>query len=935
MNTAVSGDDKLTYAARKPKRHAIVLIHGVGTRNKSDTLLDFGGPLISWVLRWHEQHLPRPTLTPRSAGGDPALARTPLAVFGIAAAPLRTLLAVAEGGAILRSVDGGQQWLNVPSPVSGLGSAESLLAVAFGSPTVAWATGTNGMILKSYDAGQSWLFQDSGTGATLRGVTATSNQDVWTVGDYGTILRSSDGGAQWTAQWSGANRPLEGIAALGNGNLIAVGDGIILRTADGGQSWVGDARVYPAPGDPSPIDLTTFDLRAVAAKDGTAWAVGQSRVDTSEVIIKTVTGGRTWTLQSSDYSQSVLLRGVTALSPAIAWAVGDGGVILATSDGETWQRQATASPDQIWFGVVALSERNVCVVGSAGVIATSRGETWVEGVDSDSGAAPALMASLSFEPTDTGDEGEKGARQPRAVLTLPNGDQWLFTEVWYASSYRVPPLGRALRMWPVILDAELTPKGLKAEASPPSPKSTASWEIVLLSLAGWLNSILMFVIEIVELFWPGAAFVLTLLGEIPLPAIGDTIFFRVSRQFWKQELGELETYIAEPIQGANLRQRVLDAQAQLRRRCGDYDDVTIIGHSLGAVVAHDYLASDVVLPAANGGEDGENVKAVVQASAVKKLITIGSVLSRLWSNRLPAAAERLLHRPIASSISWLDLYASHDTATGGRFLVPSTERGKWEQIYVPDATVQRVQRLEQRSGPNPYGDRRVPPGVPSFWPKSVEVTNEASVLTDHNRYFANDEQVLARLAAEIDETYYADSRYWRGNRLRRPDEDAGREMQLIWWRRYVRVMVLAFSRFLITVLALTPVYPILLAWIAIPAVWIASLAGALLERLFPDAVTAASLFLRGAFAAVLDVIPSWLVAILIHVLGFVLAYALFRIIWNYWDYRQREVSLRLIANAGRDEQVSESRASVGRIRLLFRRIRRGFRSNEPGAPTMA
>src|SRR5215471_18783306 len=48
-------------------------------------------------------------------------------------------------------------------------------------------------------AGQSWVPQQSGTTASLRGVSAVSPTVVWASGSRGTYVRTTDGGATWRA----------------------------------------------------------------------------------------------------------------------------------------------------------------------------------------------------------------------------------------------------------------------------------------------------------------------------------------------------------------------------------------------------------------------------------------------------------------------------------------------------------------------------------------------------------------------------------------------------------------------------------------------------------------------------------------------------------------------------------------------------------------
>jgi photosystem II stability/assembly factor-like uncharacterized protein len=77
--------------------------------------------------------------------------------------------------------------------------------------------------------------QDSGTTKYLYGVSFTDANTGTAVGSYGTILRTTDGGATWVAQGSGTDATLYGVSfANANTGTVVGEDGIILRTTDGG-----------------------------------------------------------------------------------------------------------------------------------------------------------------------------------------------------------------------------------------------------------------------------------------------------------------------------------------------------------------------------------------------------------------------------------------------------------------------------------------------------------------------------------------------------------------------------------------------------------------------------------------------------------------------------------------------------------------------------
>ncbi len=165
------------------------------------------------------------------------------------------------------------------------------------------------------------------------------------------------------------------------GNMaFAVGYwGVILRSTDQGQTW----RVAPTP--------TQRNLHAVdfhGEKHG--WAVGAQGV-----ILRTTDGGESWSLQVAEVDDEFegriaieeTLFGVVALSPDTAWAVGDLGVIIHTSDGgATWKRERvpeenfndTELPDRIFNAIEFSTPESGWITGEFGTLLRSRdaGMTW-------------------------------------------------------------------------------------------------------------------------------------------------------------------------------------------------------------------------------------------------------------------------------------------------------------------------------------------------------------------------------------------------------------------------------------------------------------------------------------------------------------------------------------------------------------------------------
>ena len=113
-----------------------------------------------------------------------------------------TLLATAGTTAIWRSVDGGDNWTELPAPPAGpLGQ---VLVVDATTAVVAAGDG----IQRTIDGGQTWTAVPSG--AKVVGAPVTVGSTIWWLRDKGAgVLGSTDGGATWTAPAG------KGLAAVG------------------------------------------------------------------------------------------------------------------------------------------------------------------------------------------------------------------------------------------------------------------------------------------------------------------------------------------------------------------------------------------------------------------------------------------------------------------------------------------------------------------------------------------------------------------------------------------------------------------------------------------------------------------------------------------------------------------------------------------------
>ena len=237
----------------------------------------------------------------------------------------------------------------------------------------------------------------------LRAVCFTDSNTGTIVGYPGVILRTSNGGATWVTQSSGTGNYLTGVSFTdANVGTIVGENGTILRTTNGGASWVSQSLRPP---------ICFQDVFFTDANTGTL--VGESGT-----ILRTSDGGTTWIRQRSGTQNYLTCVFFTDVNHGTI--VGQDGIILHTSDGgAVWVNQSNSST--AWLTGVYFSDTSIgTVVGDNGTIlrTTDGGLTWN---NSSSNTAWRLNA-VSFDDANTGTAvGEMGA----ILQTIDGGATWV------------------------------------------------------------------------------------------------------------------------------------------------------------------------------------------------------------------------------------------------------------------------------------------------------------------------------------------------------------------------------------------------------------------------------------------------------------------------------------------------------------------------------
>ena len=339
-------------------------------------------------------------------------------------------VAVGQGGAIARTFDGGRFWGSTPLVT------EDLSGVHFDNGRqLGFAVGDVGRILRGTDM-DKWSIIASPTRTDLNSVFVVSASRAWIVGDEGEILYTNDGGTSWVRQtlnvnWNpGVGRDFEDLHdvyfidsqvgwAVGEKGAIlktvnqgarwdeigrsdvlkalfsvqfrtpdlgwAVGDGIILRTQDGGSTW-------------SRTDSIASLNGVYFTSDTKGWAAGESIA--GGIIFSTVDGGSTWSLEASQGLPA--LNDLEFVDATNGWTVGEGGGILVTTMRDQREMMVAVNPTDP-LNVVAFSKSNI-VTGSVDQLEINLyhshdgGRTW--NVNKIEGRDEHVIGGLTLEVND-------------------------------------------------------------------------------------------------------------------------------------------------------------------------------------------------------------------------------------------------------------------------------------------------------------------------------------------------------------------------------------------------------------------------------------------------------------------------------------------------------------------------------------------------------
>ncbi len=240
-----------------------------------------------------------------------------------------------------------------PSPISNVDRFYG--ATRVGSHTL-WLTGNMGKIVKSTDGGRNWVIQPTPDKANLQAISAWNADRAVAVGNGANVLVTRDGGSHWSKAESVPHakvfNKLIGVQALPDGHALAVGEnGAILKSTDYGENWQ----------KMRPFHQIIFNDVTDAGQG--LWVVGEEGT-----ILYSDDGGSTWNKQDTGVNST--LTAASFRDPEHGVVAGLSGTLLTTADGgKNWRK--IDLPTSVHLFSVGWNGRQWLVAGASGVVVSA------------------------------------------------------------------------------------------------------------------------------------------------------------------------------------------------------------------------------------------------------------------------------------------------------------------------------------------------------------------------------------------------------------------------------------------------------------------------------------------------------------------------------------------------------------------------------------
>ncbi|MBI5403920.1 MAG: T9SS type A sorting domain-containing protein [Ignavibacteriae bacterium] len=278
-----------------------------------------------------------------------------------------------DGGIVLKTTNGGNNWINIPNPsISAGGILSSVFPV---DSNVVYVVGGHEVILKTTNGGTNWIIirnGPNGLGTGFRGVYFLNKDTGWVCGSM-RVLRTTNGGLTFDSAgifWGS----LADIYFKDFNTGIICGDGRVFKTTDGGMNWFNTnvplqtAAMFLRLGVANKQYVCVSGMNAYGVYKSTNFATSWIKTDSLQLpgaygmyflnkdtgfagnalnmLFKTTDGGYNWKQENTGTGVVAQITSVYFLNDSIGWYASCAGKIFHTTTGGQVM-QITNSNEQI------------------------------------------------------------------------------------------------------------------------------------------------------------------------------------------------------------------------------------------------------------------------------------------------------------------------------------------------------------------------------------------------------------------------------------------------------------------------------------------------------------------------------------------------------------------------------------------------------------
>jgi photosystem II stability/assembly factor-like uncharacterized protein len=245
---------------------------------------------------------------------------------------------------VLRTYDGGDHWISDHN----LTGQESVSNLQFINPDTGWCIRSS--VMYTLNGGKNWYYGSGLPSYNIFDLHFVNFNAGWCVGAAGRIYKSENGGYSWVQKPVVTDRDLFAVYFATENTGYVAGEGIVLKTTDGGETW-----------EESYLSFSEF-TEIQFFDENTGYILS------SHLYLKTYTGGEYWhVIHDFEIFGYANFADMHFLNPTEGFILGYDLLLKTTDGGETWTEEPEF-PDLHSYEVFFTDPMNGWLVGEDGRI---------------------------------------------------------------------------------------------------------------------------------------------------------------------------------------------------------------------------------------------------------------------------------------------------------------------------------------------------------------------------------------------------------------------------------------------------------------------------------------------------------------------------------------------------------------------------------------